>query len=131
MGHEIDMGKTVQAFLDEQAKKLEDQGFKVRRLSMMAPTFLTPAADSPTGWWGHFDSPANSLLANVDKTHAAFLPTVKLDGFPTEYKALADQYHAEWADFFQGRGYQSHLVDATDLQQANGLFRCVTFPIPA
>lgn len=130
MGHEVQMGRTVQHFLDDQAARLQGMGFQVDRLPMMAPTFLTQDDRSPTGWFGHFDSPANALLLNYGDKHQVELPTVKLDGFPDGYKAMSARYQQQWADFFKTRGYQPALIDGTDLSQGYGLFRCVTDPVP-
>jgi hypothetical protein len=130
---EIGVGKQVQSFLDEQAAKLKEQGFDVERLPMMPPNYLSADATNSAGWRGHFYSPTNSLLVNIDGSgkKEAILPTFDAEGYPDNYKQLNQSYQKRWQTFFQGEGYEPQLVDATKLGQANGLFRCLTHPVPA
>ena len=129
-GHEQHTGRPCNASFDDQAHALEARGFQVQRLPMMPPTFLQQSPTDPTGWVGHFDSPANSLLLNIGDQRRVLLPTVNLDGFSPEYQALSSKFQHQWADFFTARGWEPHLLDATAASRANGLFRCLSYPIP-
>lgn len=130
---ETGVGKQVQIFLDQQAERLQGMGFQVERLPMMPPNYLQPDSSNSAAWRGHFYSPTNSLLVNLDKGGAkeAILPAFDAAGYPDHYKQLNNSYQERWKTFFQGEGYEAKLVDATRLGQANGLFRCITHPIPA
>jgi hypothetical protein len=111
------------AFLDEQAKRLATLGLSVSRLPMAPPSMQLPDD-------AEFElvvySPANTLLADVAGARHAFIPRLSADGSAVHFA----RYAAEHARFFEARGWQPHLVDATELSTYLGLIRCVTATVP-
>lgn len=127
-GHEKELGRQVQSFLQDRAEQLRGLGYKVARLPMLAPVNLVAAPSG--GWHGVFYSPANGILANVPEGRQVHLPSFQAAGFPDSYRDLEKSYREEWAAFFQEAGWTPEFADATRLGQAHGLFRCLTEPIP-
>ncbi|HRE91694.1 MAG TPA: hypothetical protein PK095_21430 [Myxococcota bacterium] len=128
-GHEIELGQVVKDYLDEVADQLTERGLTVHRLPMLPPVFLEADTREPTGWNAVFYSPANALaLDRGDDDRHLWLPAFTPTGFPDDYRAVADAYLAEQVAFFTSRDFEVHVVDATRLGRAYGLFRCVTSP---
>ena len=128
-GHEIELGWVVKDYLDEVADQLTERGLTVHRLPMLPPVFLEADTREPTGWNAVFYSPANALaLDRGDDARHLWLPAFTPTGFPDDYRAVADAYLAEQVAFFTSRDFEVHVVDATRLGRAYGLFRCVTSP---
>lgn len=138
-GHEIELGREAQGFLDDRAREMAAMGYDVARLPMMPAVYLDrsgppgvpiEALPEPPGWKGTYYSPANALLANVRGARRVLLPTTRADRFPDGYRALNEQYRGEWENAFRDRDWEPTSVDATELGRHSGLFRCVSFPIP-
>lgn len=129
-GHEIELAWRVRAYLDEVAGLLEGRGLQVSRLPMLAPVYLLEDGREVTGWNAVVYSPANALQVHfAGEAPRVWLPTFSAPGFPERYVALAHAYEDLWTDFFEGRGFVVHAVDATALGHAYGLFHCVTAPL--
>lgn len=127
-GHEIELGWAVRHYLDELADLLSKRGLKVHRLPMLPPVYLERDPNEPTGWNAAIYSPTNALQLVTADQRLIWLPTFAAEGFPEDYRALADAYLEEQARFFENRGFDVLTVDATRLGRAYGLFRCVTSP---
>jgi hypothetical protein len=140
------LGREVQTFLNERAKQLSAMSYQVERLPMMPPVYLESAPPgsevSPTPGPDHLDgtfySPTNSLLVDARETQdpstphrQVLVPTWDPVGFPEAYRTLNTQYQNDWLGFFEREGWHPNAVDATSLLHAHGLFRCLTYPVPA
>jgi hypothetical protein len=128
-GHEIELGWVVKDYLDEVTELLRERGLTVHRLPMLPPVFLEADTREPTGWNAVFYSPTNALaLDRGDGDRHLWLPTFTPTGFPDDYRAVANAYLEEQVAFFTSRDFEVHVLDATRLGRAYGLFRCVTSP---
>ncbi|MBL8786263.1 MAG: hypothetical protein JNJ59_15290 [Deltaproteobacteria bacterium] len=127
--HEIALAQRVRAYLDTLAATLTEAGLEVHRLPMLPAVYLEADPSEPTGWNGVFYSPTNALqLQRPGEARQVWLPRFEPTGFPEAYRQVADTYIAEWEAFFEDRDVVTHVVEATELGRAYGLFRCVSVP---
>lgn len=129
--HEIELAQRVHAFLENVTEQLRSNGFVVERLPMIAPVYLQPDPQQPGGHNGVFFSPTNSLVVNSSGQRFALLPTFDPKDFPGSYQKRHREIQRLWESFFRNEGYETQLVDATELAKSYGLFRCLVAPVPA
>lgn len=122
-GHEREHGGRVQDYLNQVAGQLSEAGLKVRRLPMMAPVNLTPG---PYGWDAKSYTPANAYRGE----NFICIPTFDANAFPLDYQGLKESYEEEWRTFYQDRGLEAEVLEATESGKANGLFHCLTAGVP-
>jgi len=125
---EKQLGGQVRTFLDERAEQIRALGYQVDRLPMMAPVNVTtlPSGDLH----GDFYSPANSILENLPQGKAVLVPTFDAQGSSEAYQQMNQRNVEEWRAYFQSAGWEPEMVDATQLGEGHGLFRCISHPIP-
>ncbi|MFN3200591.1 MAG: hypothetical protein ACE366_19485 [Bradymonadia bacterium] len=120
----------IRDFLDARARALKALGIRVVRLPMMPPVIYSMEGEHVDDELGIL-SPANSLLVNHHGRKAVVVPT--FDGVLREVRGwqdLSDAYVREWVKTFTAEGWVPYLVDASELVDLQGYFRCLTATIP-
>lgn len=138
-----EVGEDVRDFLEDVATTLEEEGLRVRRWPMIPPAVALSTPDGHGVTAEEADeqdieadlellvfSPANALLLNLEDNRVAVLPSFHAAFEDPKTVALSRQYTARWRRELRDRGFETALVDATDLVGYLGLIRCVTAPIP-
>ena len=122
--HEKEHGQKVQTYLNSVANTLEEAGLEVHRLPMMAPVELT---EGPHGWDAKSYTPANAYRGDT----FICLPSFQDEAYPVEYQKTKSSFEDQWKHFYEERGLEVEILDATELGRANGLFHCLTSGVPS
>jgi hypothetical protein len=123
----------VQRFLDDRAAALAALGLEVVRPPMIAPAIAWASGRDESDERPSLVlfTPANTLLLPIGGRRLALVPGFAGAAQDERLAALARRYERSWRDDLAARGWETHVVDATELAGYGGLLRCATAVRPA